>query len=176
MAEKDQSQIFNNTLKLAEAAFVDMPLSALKRIAGIGDDRETYEAGWKAYDAFVGLSNEATDRLFMNETFGSITGQVIDMTAALQRLNNALAGAFFATLWRTVGLPTADEVEAVRHEVRALREEVRGAEIEAPGERVDTRREREARRQREARIVVREPLWEQWTFAENKELKRNVGN
>ena len=47
-----------------------------------------------------------------------------------QRLNAAVAGAFFSALWPAVGLPSSTEVEGLRSDVRAMREELRDAVAE----------------------------------------------
>ncbi len=177
MSEKDRPQLYDNILKLAEAALIEVPIAAVKRVAGVGDESETYQAGWKAYDALVSLTNEATNLLYTNESFGRFAGRVIDVTAGVQRLNNALAGAFFATLWRTVGLPTADEIEALREDVRGLREQIGAIETDAVADAIDTQIPRNGvDRVLASPSVVRKPLWEQWTLAKAEESKNNVAN
>ena len=109
---------------------VNLPIEALKRITVGGNDRELGEAGWQTYDAVVGLTNAATNRLYSNESFGRVASRAIDVTMQWQRLNLALTGAFFATLWPAVGVPTASDVAAMREDLHAFREEVRAARFE----------------------------------------------
>jgi hypothetical protein len=118
-------------LKLAQCLMPEPPTAKVKRIAADiadrGIDRQLHEIGWKAYDTVVGAANSATNRIYTSPAVGQVLGGAIDIVLRWQRLNAALAGAFFSALWPAVGLPAATEVEALRREVRAMREEVRDA-------------------------------------------------
>jgi hypothetical protein len=120
----ETSPVASAIAKFAEAALLELPITAVKRLASQADERQMYEAGWKAYDALVGLTNEATKSLYTNPRFGEIAGRSLDTFVRWQRFSNAVTGAFFSSLWPTVGLPTANEVEAVREDIRSLREEL----------------------------------------------------
>lgn len=117
-----QSQMVNELVKFCEAAWFDLPLAAARRIAGAEDQSGLSAAGWKAYEAWVSLSNEAANRLYANRTFGEVTGRTIETALRLQRVGDALTSAFFGNLWPALGLPTASQVGALRDEVAALRE------------------------------------------------------
>jgi hypothetical protein len=135
MANNDDKNSFSDEiLKLAQTLMPEPPTAKVKRmvaeIADKGIDRQLHEIGWKAYDTVVGAAHAATGRVLTSPTVGQVLGSAIDITLRWQRFNAAVAGAFFATFWPAVGLPTAGEVEAIRSDVRAMREELRDAVAE----------------------------------------------
>ncbi len=113
-----------SVVDFAEAALIDLPIAATKRMMAAGNNRELNEAGWKAYDAAISAANAVTDRTYTNSTAGWIAASALDFGVRLQRLNAALSGAIFATLWPALGLPPAGEIEAMRSEIAALRNQV----------------------------------------------------
>ncbi len=129
-----------NLFNLAEAAIVDLPIAAVKRLAGSSDERDLHEAGWKAYDAAVAIANDATNRVFTTPAIAGLTSRSLEAAVRWQRLNNALSGAFFAALWPSLGLPTATEVQAARDELSEVRGEIQAMRIESE-QRAATRRE-----------------------------------
>jgi len=118
-------------LKLAQTLMPEPPTAKVKRmVAGIankGIDRQVHEIGWKAYDTVVGAANNVTNRAFTSPAVGQVLGTAIDIALRWQRLNVAVAGAFFSALWPAVGLPSAIELESLRTDVRSMREELRDA-------------------------------------------------
>jgi hypothetical protein len=135
MANNDDKNSYSDEiLKLAQCLMPEPPTTKVKRmvaeIADKGIDRQLHEIGWKAYDTVVGAAHAATGRVLTSPTVGQLLGGAIDFTLRWQRFNAAVAGAFFATLWPAVGLPTAGAVEALRSDVRAMREELRDAVAE----------------------------------------------
>jgi len=91
---------------------------------GNGDKHALRNAGWKAYDAFVSLANEATNLVYTNPAVGLLTGQTIERALQIQHIGSAAASAFFGNLWPALGLPAANEVAALRREITALHEEL----------------------------------------------------
>src|SRR6202046_2638301 len=116
-------------LRLAQCLMPEPPTSKVKRmvanIADKGIDRQLHELGWKAYDTVIGAANNATNRVFTSPAVSQVLGGAIDIMLRWQRLNAAVAGAFFSALWPAVGLPSSTEVEGLRSDVRAMREELR---------------------------------------------------
>jgi hypothetical protein len=110
--------------KFYETAMLDLP-SAAVRWAFAGDEQGFSEAGWKAYDSWVRLANETANQLYANRTLGEVAGRAFETALGLRRLNNALASAFFGTLWSAVGFPTANSVEALHDQPMALHQERR---------------------------------------------------
>src|SRR5271170_527547 len=128
------STFSDEILKLAQTLVPEPPTAKVKRmvaeIADKGLDRQLHEIGWKAYDTVIGAANNATNRVFTSPAIGNVLGTTIDMMLRWQRLNAAIAGAFFSALWPAVGLPSSTEVEGLRSDVRAMREELRDAVAE----------------------------------------------
>ena len=112
-------------VKLFEAAWVDLPAAAVKRLFTTDGEGAVREAGWKAYDAWVRLANDASNRMYANPTFGAVAGRGIQAGLQVNRVVDAVASAIFGNLWPAIGLPTATDVQALRGEVKALREELR---------------------------------------------------
>ncbi|HEY6419787.1 MAG TPA: hypothetical protein VIX59_12350 [Candidatus Binataceae bacterium] len=187
------SDLTGDLLKLAHVALVALPVEGLKRITVGGNDRELGAVGWKTYDAVVGVANAATNRIYSNESFGRFAGRAIDLTLQWQRLNLALTGAFFSTLWPALGVPAASDVHAMREELHALREEVRAARFEQTHheERAQLESDRiesdqidsdsirpgaaEPLRVAATTGLFQKPMWERWT-RESAEVKVNVSN
>ena len=130
----DKNSFSDEILKLAQCLMPEPPTAKVKRmvaeITDKGIERQLHEMGWKAYDTVVGAAHAATGRVLTSPTVGQVLGSAIDVTLRWQRFNAAVAGAFFASFWPSVGLPTATEVEALRSDVRAMREELRDAVAE----------------------------------------------
>jgi hypothetical protein len=122
-----QLQFVNDIVKFCEAAWFDLPLAAAGRITGRVDEKSLSAAGWKAYEAWVSLANEAANRLYANPAFGQATGRTFEAALRLQRVGDALTSAFFANFWPALGLPTQSQINALRDEVIALREQVANA-------------------------------------------------
>src|SRR5579864_4252867 len=110
--------------KFYEAALLELPSAAIKRLFA-GDEQGFSEAGWKAYDSWVRLANETANQLYANRAFGEVAGRAFETALGLRRLNDALAPAFFGTLWHALGLPPASSVEVLHDELMALRREHR---------------------------------------------------
>ena len=119
-----QSQTSDDIVKFYEATMFELPMAAFRRLLG-GDERSLNEAGWKAYDAWVRIANEATNRVYANRGFGEASGRAMETMLRAQRMGDAMASAFFGNLWPAIGLPAANEVRSLRDEVSALREELR---------------------------------------------------
>jgi len=122
-----KSQFADELMRFCEVAWFDLPLAAAGRITGRVDDKSLNEAGWKTYEAWVSLANEAANRLYANPAFGEATGRAFETALRLQRVGDALASAFFGNLWPALGLPTRSQIDALRGEVIALREQVANA-------------------------------------------------
>lgn len=120
-----QSAMTEDLGKLFEAAWIDLPQATVKRLIAGEDQGAVSEAGWKAYDAWIRLANDASNRIYANPTFGAIAGRGMQAGLQVTRVVDAVASAIFGNLWPAIGLPTATDVQALRADVKALREELR---------------------------------------------------
>lgn len=184
--KKKEIAASNGVLNIARKTLLDLPVAALKRLVVGGSDRELYEAAWSAYDSVVGFTSETTERVYSNQGIGQVIGQSMDMMLRVQRFNYAVAGAFFSALWPAVGLPTANELEATRHDIRELREELRTAvaarELEARAPEAVVNAPRESvfdayvpAIERPAKSVYQVSVWSGWT-SPPMEANGNVRN
>ena len=135
---KQKSSLMDDLGKLFEATWIDLPTAAVRGMTAGDDKGAVREAGWKAYDALVRISNEASNALYTNRAFGEVAGRGIGLALRMRRVGDAVASAVFGNLWPAIGLPTGSEIQALRNDVRALsgdvealREEVRTASIQA---------------------------------------------
>ena len=133
MAQKEKVNGVESLGTFYASLLRDLPVAGARWGLGTGEQREVAEAAWNGYDAGVRLASAATDNLYRNPFFGDVLARSVEGFLRWQRVRNAVAGAFFTGLWRTVGLPSRDETEALREEVRALRDELRsvGARVAA---------------------------------------------
>lgn len=123
---------------IAEAIMIDLPIAATKRVLARTDERELNEAGWKAYDAIVKVANDATSRVYTNSAFGRVASGAMEFAVRAQRLNAALSSAIFANLWPAIGLPTSNDVAAMREEVTALRADLADARAASAARVIET--------------------------------------
>ncbi|MGH7918002.1 MAG: hypothetical protein ACREQE_11070, partial [Candidatus Binataceae bacterium] len=124
MATKN-SDVTDGVARLLEALVVEIPTAATKRLLNDAGHKELHEAGWKAYDAWVRIANDAANQLYGNPAFGAAAGRSIDAMLRWRRMFDAMSGNFFGALWPSIGVPTAREVQAMRAELSALRDELR---------------------------------------------------
>jgi len=122
-----KSPLTDGPLKLAEVAVIDLPAAATLRVFKLEKENELYSAGWKAYEAATSVVTELTNRAYANRTIGRVGANFLERVLKTQRVADAVSGAFFSALWPSLGLPTGDDIEALRRDVKSLREEVRAA-------------------------------------------------
>ncbi len=125
MAQKHKEQGMEDFATAYKALFFDLPLAGVKWGLGLGGEKETRKKAWQGYDATVRLATGNIDNLYRTPVFGEVMARSVDVIMRWQRVRSAMTGAFFAGMWQAVGLPTAEEVRALRSEVQGLREEVR---------------------------------------------------
>jgi hypothetical protein len=185
-ATRELPGLVRNLFDLAEAATVDLPIAAAKRLVGSSDERELHEAGWKAYDAAVAIANDATNRIFTNPTIAGLTSRSLEAAVRWQRLNNAIAGAFFSALWPSIGLPTAIEVQAAREELNEVRDELRALRVESAQRAVERRDFKPVSAMPPARLdleramsttgIFHQPIYSDWNAQAIAEAGPNVRN
>ena len=186
-----ETSFSDEILKLAQCL---MPVAPTKKVKEVIDRAEIEtrlaeaslsDVAWRAYDSVVGLSKVTTNGLFTNETVGKVLGTSIDLMLRWQRLNNAVAAAWFNALWPAVGLPTGTEVAAVRADIRGLREELRAAVIQAETNEDYARELHQAVRYSivngnevadRGSSSHQVGIWTGWAGPESTEINSNVGN
>ena len=120
MAKKTTS-CGGDLLSMYKTLLLDLPLAGAKWGLGRGGEKEVTEAVWRSYDAAVRVATTAIDNLYHAPLFSIVSGRFLHRLLQWQQFSNALAEAFFTGLWKTVGLPTAAEVQALHEEIRALK-------------------------------------------------------
>ena len=130
MAERAQSA--KDLLTLYKALLIELPIAGTKASLGVAKENEVEEIAWKAYEAGVRLTNNATDALYRNPFVGDSVGRSLQGSLRMQKLTNSVSGAVFAALRSVAGLPGASEVQALRTELRDLRLELRSLSAVLP--------------------------------------------
>lgn len=128
MADTALKNGMDEFMKAYTALYIDLPFAGMRMGLGMGGEKEATEAAWKSYDATVKLTSTVIDGMYRNPVVGEMTATTLDSMLRWQKANTALTGAFFTSMWKSVGLPTAGEIQALGEEVRAL------AERRQPGE------------------------------------------
>lgn len=118
------SQVTRELGKFTQALWFDLPTAMAQRILGNGDDDTLRTAGWKAYDAWVSLTNEATNRLYENPAIGALTARTMESGLRLQQVGSTIVSVLLSNLWPTLGLSTADQVSKLRAEIASLQDAV----------------------------------------------------
>lgn len=103
-------------------AGVELPGALTRQLMGDGSEQDVHEAGWKAYDAWVRLANEAVNRLYADRAFSELAARAFETNLGFGRIAETFASAFFGNLWPAIGRPTASEVHSLRRELTALRQ------------------------------------------------------
>ena len=122
--KKELTSVVDFVFKFIDAGWVELPGAVTKQLTGAGSEQDVYEAGWKAYDAWVRLANEAVNRLYADRTFSEMAARAFETNLGFGRIAETFASAFFGNLWPAIGLPTASEVQSLRGELTSLREEL----------------------------------------------------
>ena len=91
--KKQESQVVRELGKFVQAFWLELPIAAASRLLGKGDETTFRQAGWKAYDAFVGLANETTNLMYANPAVGALTGQTMERALQIQHMGSAAASA-----------------------------------------------------------------------------------
>jgi len=121
-----QSQMVNDIVTFFEAALIELPSAAARRLlTDEKDDRGLYAAGWKAYDAFVRIANESANQLYANPAFGEVTARGIEAALQARHATDSMASALFREVLPVIGLPAAKDIEGLNRSIAALRGEVR---------------------------------------------------
>jgi len=100
--------------------FFDLPVASLKWTLGMGEEKDATVAVWKGYDAGVRMATTAIDSLYRSPLFSDIFGRTLSTTLRWQQFGNAMGGAIFTSLWKTMGIPTVGEIQGLSEQLRSL--------------------------------------------------------
>jgi hypothetical protein len=120
VAKQQSSQGADDFTTAYKNFFFDLPLATLRQSLGMGTEKETAEAAWKGYDASVRMATATIDALYRNQLFGDVVSRSLSSVLRWQQVSNTVTGAVFTALWKTLGAPTAAEVQSLSEQMRAL--------------------------------------------------------
>jgi hypothetical protein len=120
MEGKQLSQETQDLLMIYQSLFFDLPTASLRWGLGIGEEKGTTQSAWKAYDAGVRLATTAIDTLYRTAFFSETVSTVVNQALRWQQVGNAVSSVFLGSLWRTLGLPTAAEVQSLATQLHRL--------------------------------------------------------
>jgi hypothetical protein len=107
-----------------EVAWLELPAEAARVLTGAGDEKALRKTGWKVYDAWLSLANELTNAIYSDPIVGEASGRMMEAALRLREISGTMTAAFFGNFWPVIGLPTHNEMVALREDLLALREEV----------------------------------------------------
>ena len=120
MTEKKLTQTLEDVVTVYKTLFFDLPVAGAKWGIGLDTEKATTETAWKAYDASVRLATTAIDNLYRSSLFSEAVGRTLTRALRWQRIGNAVSGTVLTGLWRTLGVPTAAEVQGLSDHMQAL--------------------------------------------------------
>ena len=120
MAKQQSSQGAADFTTAYKSFFFDLPVASLRWGLGVGGEKDATIAAWKGYDASVRMATAAIDALYRNPLFSDIFGRTLSSLLRWQQIGNAMSGAVFTSLWATIGIPTATELQGLSEQLRSL--------------------------------------------------------
>jgi hypothetical protein len=100
--------------------FFDLPMASLKWSLGVGEEKDATTTAWKGYDASVRMATAAIDALYRNPLFSDVFGRTLSTMLQWQKVGNAVSGAMFTSVWKAMGVPTSDEMQALSEQLHSL--------------------------------------------------------
>jgi hypothetical protein len=120
VAKQLQSQGIEDLTTAYKSFFFDLPMASLKWRLGMGEEKDATTAAWKGYDASVRTATAAIDALYRNPLFGDVFSRTLSTLLRWQQVGNAMGGMVFTSLWKTMGVPTSAEIQALAEQLRGL--------------------------------------------------------
>lgn len=120
MAQKIAPSV-DDVFILAKTVLLDLPFAGARWGCGVGAEKTVTETAWQGYDAGVRLAAAAVDNLYRMPLYGAVLNRTVSVLLRWQQVTNAVSGAMFASLWRSVGLPTTEETRALHEELSHLK-------------------------------------------------------
>jgi hypothetical protein len=90
--DREARLLTEEIVRFCNAAWVDFPLAAAARMLG-GSNEEFQAAGWRAYDSWISMANEATNQLYTNRIFSDFSAFWFETTLRFQYMAGLLSGA-----------------------------------------------------------------------------------
>lgn len=103
--ERNSTRLWAELTKFYASMWIDLPLAAMRRMSS-GNDDELRAAGWRAYDSWIGLMNEAVNELYSNRVLGDVWGRGLEAAFTMRHISDQLT---LATLNGGSKTPTASE-------------------------------------------------------------------
>ena len=120
MTAPTSGQRAQDLLTISHALLLDLPLAAARQVWGLKQEKTLAAATWEAYDASVRAATTAIDALYHTPRFSDAVSSMINQLLRWQHLSTAMNSSLWTTLWQTLGLPTAAEVQALGDHLRTL--------------------------------------------------------
>jgi hypothetical protein len=93
--ERKSTRLWDEFTNFYTSAWIDLPLAAMRQAFGVkGDDLR--RAGWRAYDSWIALMNEATNELYSNRAFADASGRALEAAFTMRHMSDQFAVAAIA--------------------------------------------------------------------------------
>ena len=120
MAKQQSSQGAIDFATAYKSFFFDLPMASLKWRLGVGEEKDAATAAWKGYDASVRMATAAIDALYRNPLFSDTFSRTLSTLLRWQQVGNTVNSTVFTSLWKTMGVPTAAELQGLSEQLRGL--------------------------------------------------------
>jgi hypothetical protein len=90
--ERKSTRLWDELTNFYTSAWIDLPLAAMRQAFGVkGDDLR--RVGWRAYDSWIALMNEATNELYSNRAFADASGRALEAAFTIRHISDQFATA-----------------------------------------------------------------------------------
>jgi hypothetical protein len=94
--ERKSARLWGEFINFYTSAWIDLPFAAVKQMFGAKGESIS-EVGWRAYDSWVGLMNEATNELYANRIFADASGRALEAAFTMRHVSDQFALALTAS-------------------------------------------------------------------------------
>jgi len=90
--ERKSTRLWDEFTNFYTSAWIDLPLAPMRQAFGVkGDDLR--RVGWRAYDSWIALMNEATNELYSNRAFADASGRALEAASTIRHISDQFATA-----------------------------------------------------------------------------------
>jgi hypothetical protein len=90
--ERKSTRLWDEFTNFYTSAWIDWPLAAMRQAFGVkGEDLR--RVGWRAYDSWIALMNEATNELYSNRAFADASGRALEAAFTMRHMGDQFATA-----------------------------------------------------------------------------------